>query len=97
MPLIPNHAGKLTHFHNKGFAICLVLKERVFGLNWKLLIQLLCHALKGCFYFPLVNNYKLSACKLDSWSSSVHFHSPKDLPFTIFIALQQVMCLSGDK
>ena len=32
-----SHAGKLTHFHNKGFAICLVLKERVFGLNWKLL------------------------------------------------------------
>ena len=56
-PLIPNHAGKLTHFHNKGFVICLVLKERVLGLNWKLLIQLLCHALKGCFYFPLVNNY----------------------------------------
>ena len=49
--------GELTHFHNKGFAICLVLKETVFGLNWKLLIQLLCHALKGCFYFPLVNNY----------------------------------------
>ena len=28
-----SHAGKLTYFHNKDFAICLVLKERVFGLN----------------------------------------------------------------